>query len=97
LQVEEQAVVLALQAGAHFAAWLAFYFVLTCAYSWGLKRLIIADCLVLAMLYSVRIIAGAAAAEIPMSFWLLAFSVFLFLLSLLSLFVNILLFPYIIY
>ena len=72
-------VVLALQAGAHFAAWLAFYFVLTCAYSWGLKRLIIADCLVLAMLYSVRIIAGAAAADIPMSFWLLAFSVFLFL------------------
>ena len=33
----------------------------------------------LAMLYSVRIIAGAAAAGIPMSFWLLAFSVFLFL------------------
>ena len=73
------AVLLALEAGAHFAAWLAFYLVLTCAYSWGLKRLIIADCLVLAMLYSVRIIAGAAAAGIPMSFWLLAFSVFLFL------------------
>ena len=73
------AVLLALQAGANFTAWLAFYFVLTCAYSWGLKRLIIADCLVLAMLYSVRIIAGAAAADIPMSFWLLAFSVFLFL------------------
>lgn len=73
------AVVLALMAGPHFAAWLAFYFVLTCAYSWGLKRLIIVDCLVLAMLYSVRIIAGAAAADIPLSFWLLAFSVFLFL------------------
>ena len=73
------AAVLALQAGALFAAWLAFYFVLTCAYSWGLKRLIIVDCLVLAMLYSVRIIAGAAAAGIPLSFWLLAFSVFLFL------------------
>lgn len=73
------AALLALQAGPNFTAWLVFYFVLTCAYSWGLKRLIIADCLVLAMLYSVRIIAGAAAAGIPMSFWLLAFSVFLFL------------------
>ncbi len=73
------AVLLALQTGAHFAAWLAFYFVLTCAYSWGLKRLIIIDCLILAMLYSMRIIAGAAAAEIPLSFWLLAFSAFLFL------------------
>lgn len=73
------ATLLALQAGPHFAAWLAFYFVLTCAYSWGLKRLVIMDCLVLAMLYSVRIIAGAAAAGIPLSFWLLAFSVFLFL------------------
>ena len=73
------AVLLALQAGPNFTAWLVFYFALTCAYSWGLKRLIIADCLVLAMLYSVRIIAGAAAAGIPMSFWLLAFSVFLFL------------------
>jgi 4-hydroxybenzoate polyprenyltransferase len=37
------------------------------------------DCLVLAMLYTVRIIAGAAAAGIALSFWLLAFSVFLFL------------------
>jgi 4-hydroxybenzoate polyprenyltransferase/phosphoserine phosphatase len=70
---------LGIQAGPNFTAWLAFYFLLTCAYSWGLKRLIIADCLVLAMLYSVRIIAGASAADIPMSFWLLAFSVFLFL------------------
>jgi len=50
------AVLLALQAGPHFTAWLAFYFVLTCAYSWGLKRLIIADCLVLANPSPVRIV-----------------------------------------
>ena len=31
------------------------------------------------MLYTLRIIAGAAAADMPLSFWLLAFSVFLFL------------------
>lgn len=69
----------ALPVGPVFVGWLLFYFMLTCAYSWGIKRLILVDCLVLAMLYTVRIIAGAGAAEIPLSFWLLAFSVFLFL------------------
>jgi 4-hydroxybenzoate polyprenyltransferase len=37
------------------------------------------DCLTLALLYTLRIIAGAAAVGHPLSFWLLAFSVFLFL------------------
>jgi 4-hydroxybenzoate polyprenyltransferase len=37
------------------------------------------DCLTLALLYTLRIIAGAAAVEHNLSFWLLAFSVFLFL------------------
>lgn len=62
-----------------FSSWLVFYFVLTCAYSWGLKRLILLDCLTLAMLYTLRIVAGASAASMALSFWLLAFSVFLFL------------------
>ncbi len=70
---------LARQVGTTFLAWLICYFVLSCAYSWGIKRLMILDCLTLAMLYTVRIISGAAAAGIPLSFWLLAFSVFLFL------------------
>jgi 4-hydroxybenzoate polyprenyltransferase/phosphoserine phosphatase len=65
--------------GGSFLSWLAFYFALTCAYSWGLKRLMLVDCLTLAMLYTLRIVAGAAAAGISLSFWLLAFSVFLFL------------------
>ena len=69
----------ALPVGPVFMGWLLFYFLLTCAYSWGLKRLMLVDCLVLAMLYTVRIIAGAGAAGLPLSFWLLAFSVFLFL------------------
>ncbi len=62
-----------------FITCLAFYFILTCAYSWGLKRLILVDCLTLAILYTVRIIAGAAAANMSLSFWLLAFSGFFFL------------------
>jgi 4-hydroxybenzoate polyprenyltransferase len=69
----------AIPVGSAFVGWLLFYFLLTCAYSWSLKRVVLIDCLVLAMLYTVRIIAGAAAAGISLSFWLLAFSVFLFL------------------
>ncbi|MDO4231463.1 MAG: UbiA family prenyltransferase [Lautropia sp.] len=62
-----------------FLSWLLLYFSLTCVYSWRLKRLMLIDCLTLAMLYTLRIVAGAAAIGVPLSFWLLAFSIFLFL------------------
>ncbi|MFI4919455.1 MAG: UbiA family prenyltransferase [Legionellales bacterium] len=62
-----------------FLTWLLFYFLVSCVYSLALKRLILVDCLALAILYTMRIIAGAAAVSIMLSFWLLAFSVFLFL------------------
>jgi len=65
--------------GTEFFLCLVFYFVLTCAYSWLLKRLMLIDCLTLALLYTLRVIAGAAAVAQQLSFWLLAFSVFLFL------------------
>lgn len=65
--------------GQLFLAWLLFYFVLTCTYSWYLKRLMFLDCLTLATLYTLRIIAGAAAIDIQLSFWMLSFAVFLFL------------------
>ena len=65
--------------GGSFLPWLLVYFGLTCAYSWGLKRLVLVDCLTLAILYTLRIVAGAAAVSVPLSFWLLAFSIFLFL------------------
>ena len=52
---------------------------LTCAYSFGLKGKVIIDAMALAGLYTLRVIAGAAAASVPLSFWLLLFSVFLFL------------------
>jgi 4-hydroxybenzoate polyprenyltransferase len=70
---------LGLVVGAAFTAWLVVYFLLTCAYSLWLKRLALIDCLTLAALYTLRIIAGAAAVAITLSFWLLAFSVFIFL------------------
>jgi 4-hydroxybenzoate polyprenyltransferase/phosphoserine phosphatase len=71
--------VMAQYVGGNFLPWLLVYFVLTCAYSWGLKRLVLVDCLTLAILYTLRIVAGAAAVSVPLSFWLLAFSIFLFL------------------
>lgn len=62
-----------------FAAVLAFYYVSTLAYSLRLKRSALVDVLTLAGLYTIRIIAGAAAISVGLSFWLLAFSMFLFL------------------
>jgi 4-hydroxybenzoate polyprenyltransferase/phosphoserine phosphatase len=62
-----------------FLAVLAVYFAVTLAYSLGLKELAIVDVLTLAGLYTLRILAGAAATWVPPSFWLLAFSMFIFL------------------
>jgi 4-hydroxybenzoate polyprenyltransferase len=62
-----------------FAAVLAAYCALTSAYSFYLKRFLLVDALALAGLYTLRIIAGATAIAVPLSFWLLLFSVFLFL------------------
>jgi len=62
-----------------FLITLAVYVVITLAYSVALKRFPIVDVLVLAGLYTLRILAGGAATEIPVSHWLLAFAVFFFL------------------
>lgn len=61
-----------------FFIWLGVYFVITTAYSFSLKKLVLVDCLALAVLYTLRIIAGAAAATMSLSLWLLAFSIFIF-------------------
>lgn len=62
-----------------FAGMLALYLVLTSAYSWSLKRYVLIDVIMLSVLYTLRILAGAVAVERPVSSWLLAFSVFVFL------------------
>lgn len=62
-----------------FAGVLGTYFVLTLAYSLRLKQSAVIDVLTLAGLYTLRIIAGAAAIGVPLSFWLLTFSMFIFL------------------
>ena len=65
--------------GWEFATVLAVYYVITWAYSLRLKQAALVDVMTLAGLYTLRIIAGAAADQIFPSFWLLAFSIFIFL------------------
>lgn len=64
---------------ASFIQLLATYVVLTTAYSVYLKRVAVVDVLLLAGLYTLRVLSGIAAAEVRFSTWLLAFSMFLFL------------------
>lgn len=70
---------LALAVGLPFAIVLTVYGMLTSAYSIALKRILLVDCIVLAGLYTLRIVAGSQAIFQPMSLWLLGFSFFLFL------------------
>lgn len=58
---------------------LLLYLVATLWYSFALKRIAMVDTLSLAGLYTVRVVAGGAAIAVVPSFWLLAFSMFLFL------------------
>ena len=61
-----------------FTATLTIYLGLTLAYSLRLKQVALLDVMLLAGLYTLRIIAGTTALQLPMSFWLLSFSVFIF-------------------
>lgn len=62
-----------------FSAALLAYYLLTVAYSFRIKQLVMLDVITLALLYSLRIIAGTSAFQLPPSFWILAFSLFIFL------------------
>lgn len=62
-----------------FTAMLAAYFGATLAYSLAIKRIVVADVIVLASLYTSRIIAGTFACGLVLTFWMLAFPMFIFL------------------
>lgn len=64
--------------GPAFIGWLAAYLVVTTLYSFAFKRLAIVDVLALSALYTLRIMAGGAAAHVEVSPWLLMYSMFLF-------------------
>ncbi len=70
---------LAWRTGAGLAAVVAGYALLGFAYSLWLKRLALVDVLVVAALYSLRIFGGAVAIDVPLSDWLLGFSMFIFI------------------
>ncbi|RWJ99420.1 UbiA family prenyltransferase [Mesorhizobium sp.] len=62
-----------------FLGVLGGYMIITTAYSLSFKRMLLVDVLTLAGLYTIRVLAGAAATGVDVSFWLLAFSIFFFL------------------
>ena len=73
-----------------FVIVLGVYLLVTTAYSFALKKMLLVDVFTLASLYTLRIIGGAAATDVDVSFWLLAFSIFFFLsLALVKRFVEI--------
>ena len=81
------AVMLACAAGGLALAWIinretllgvALYLALSTIYTLILKRVLVADVIVLASFYSLRLLVGGAATSIVVSRWLLAFSSFIF-------------------
>ncbi|MGA3045926.1 MAG: UbiA family prenyltransferase [Terracidiphilus sp.] len=62
-----------------FYGWLLVYLATTTAYSSYLKRIALVDVLTLSGLYILRLLAGGAATDTPISHWLAGFSMFLFL------------------
>jgi 4-hydroxybenzoate polyprenyltransferase len=61
-----------------FGAVLFTYLLIAQIYSFKIKRLHILDCITLSILYIMRLIAGAVAVNLTISFWLLSFSLFFF-------------------
>ena len=61
------------------AALIAGYICLAAAYSQFLKKIVLVDALLLAMFYIIRIFTGGLAVSVPVSFWTLLFSMFIFL------------------
>ncbi len=61
-----------------FLAMLLLYFFLNLGYSFTMKQVVILDVIILAGLYTMRIMAGSAAISIWPSAWLAAFSMFIF-------------------
>ena len=67
------------QIGFNFLLALIGYHLLTTVYSFYLKQIVMADVVVLAFLYAIRMLAGSIASNVVLSSWLLAFAGFFFL------------------
>lgn len=62
-----------------FSIILLLYLIITTTYSLFLKRKMIIDVIALSILYNIRIIAGGVAITVPISSWLIVFSMFFFI------------------
>lgn len=69
----------ALALSQEFLFWLVMYLVTTLSYSLYFKRVVLVDVILLSGLYTLRMLAGSAATHVPISPWLGALSLFLFL------------------
>lgn len=63
----------------NFIITLVSYFLITCCYSFYLKKLVLIDTFTLSILYTIRLIAGITLINHGYSDWLIAFSIFFFL------------------
>lgn len=63
----------------NFVLTLGVYFLITCFYSFYLKKLVLIDTFTLSILYTLRLIAGITLLSHSYSDWLIAFSIFFFL------------------
>lgn len=73
------ALAVAVAIGLDFLVVLVLYAVLTCLYSFWLKQVTLVDVIVLAVLYMIRILAGAVVANVALSFWFTGVALFLFI------------------
>jgi len=64
---------------ANVTGMLGLYLLLTLSYSFYLKQKVIVDVLLLAGVYTHRLLTGCIAVTVPLSSWLLAFSMFIFM------------------
>lgn len=71
-------VLLSLSLAPRFIVWLLIYVGVTLAYSLYFKRIVIVDVIILSALYTLRILAGAAAAQVAISAWMAGFAIFFF-------------------
>ena len=61
-----------------FLGVLATYVAITMLYTFWLKQKLLVDVVVLALLYVIRVVAGAVAIAVPISHWFLGFALFIF-------------------
>jgi len=69
---------LAVYLNTEFLITLVIYSALSAAYSFKLKQVVLLDVSILAVLYTLRIIAGTFAVSLELSYWLIIFSIFMF-------------------